>query len=71
MAPPGLMPGWFIWGGHNFTETARNVQLEFTERGPKLTADLAMKDGGSRGLQGLFLADKIMNVDGHLKFMGP
>lgn len=28
-----------------------------------------MHGGGTRGRQGLFLADKISNVDGHLKFL--
>lgn len=28
-----------------------------------------MHGGGTRGRQGLFLADKIANVDGHLRFL--
>lgn len=28
-----------------------------------------MKNGGSRGRQGIFLADKIENQDGHLRFL--
>lgn len=62
------MIGWFLWGGVNFSESSHNIQLENTDRGPKLTADLAMADGGSRGRQGLFLADKIENQDGRLRF---
>ena len=62
------MIGWFLWGGVNFTESAHNIQLENSDRGPKLTADLSKADGGSRGRQGLFLADKIENQNGNLKF---
>ncbi|KAE8154346.1 Cyanovirin-N [Aspergillus avenaceus] len=67
----GNTDGWFIWGGSNFTRSARDVALENTPWGPKLCADLRMKDGGSRGRQGVMLSDKIQNVDGHLRFLGP
>ncbi|KAK1141833.1 hypothetical protein N8T08_008499 [Aspergillus melleus] len=67
----GNTDGWFIWGGSNFTRSASNVTLEHTEWGPKLCADLRTHDGGSRGRQGLMLADKIANNDGHFKFLGP
>lgn len=60
--------GWFIWGGVNFTQSAENIALEHTDRGPKLTAELHKRDGGFRERQGLFLADKIENRDGHLRF---
>lgn len=60
--------GWFIWGGSNFTETANDIQLENTGRGPKLTAYLKKRDGGYRELQGLYLADKIANENGELVF---
>lgn len=60
--------GWFIWGGSNFTETANDIQLENTGRGPKLTAYLRKRDGGYRELQGLYLADKIANENGELVF---
>ncbi|PKY02328.1 Cyanovirin-N [Aspergillus campestris IBT 28561] len=66
----GNSDGYFIWDGANFTRSARNIGLEASDRGPKLTADLEMHGGGTRGRQGLFLADKIANVDGHLKFLG-
>ncbi|KAB8071670.1 Cyanovirin-N [Aspergillus leporis] len=66
----GNTDGWFIWGGSNFTHSARNIVLEQTPWGPKLCADLPMKDGGSRGRQGMMLSDKIENVDGKLKFLG-
>ncbi|ODM16666.1 hypothetical protein SI65_08173 [Aspergillus cristatus] len=67
----GNTDGWFIWGGVNFTQSAENIALEHTDRGPKLTAELHKRDGGFRERQGLFLADKISNQDGHLKFTGP
>ncbi|PYH46049.1 CVNH domain-containing protein [Aspergillus saccharolyticus JOP 1030-1] len=63
--------GWFIWGGENFTESAHDIRLEHTDRGPKLTAQLRMANGGYRERQGIFLADKIANEDGHLRFLGP
>ncbi|RHZ55793.1 hypothetical protein CDV55_105411 [Aspergillus turcosus] len=65
----GNTDGWFIWGGNNFTRTARNISLEHTEQGPKLCADLEMRNGGSRGRQGIMLSEKIANNDGHLKFL--
>lgn len=64
-----IRAGWFVWGGVNFTQSAHNIALENTDHGPKLTADLPMSNGGSRGRQGMFLADKIENQDGHLKFL--
>jgi hypothetical protein len=64
-----IISGWFIWGGHNFTRTARNISLEHTEFGPKLCAELEMNNGGTRGLQGIMLSEKITNNDGHLKFL--
>ncbi|OGM47928.1 hypothetical protein ABOM_002738 [Aspergillus bombycis] len=67
----GNTDGWFIWGGSNFSNSARNVTLEETPWGPKLCADLPMINGGSRGRQGMMLSDKIRNNDGHLKFLGP
>ncbi|PYH86688.1 Cyanovirin-N [Aspergillus uvarum CBS 121591] len=67
----GNTDGWFIWGGQNFTETASDVRLEMTEYGPKLVANLRTHDGGSRGLQGIMLSDKIANEDGRLRFLGP
>ncbi|GFF79172.1 cyanovirin-N homolog [Aspergillus lentulus] len=68
----GNTDGWFIWGGTNFTRTARNISLEHTAYGPKLCAELQTRDGGwSRGLQGIMLSEKIANNDGHLKFLGP
>ena len=63
------LTGWFIWGGSNFTESSNDIQLEHTERGPKLTAYLRKNDGGYRELQGIYLADKIANEDGHLVFL--
>ncbi|KAA8643360.1 CVNH domain-containing protein [Aspergillus tanneri] len=67
----GNTDGWFIWGGQNFTRSAKNINLEHTEWGPKLVAEMRSLDGGSRGLQGLMLADKIAVVDGRFKFLGP
>ncbi|RAL16162.1 CVNH domain-containing protein [Aspergillus homomorphus CBS 101889] len=67
----GNTDGWFIWGGENFTRSASDVRLEDSDRGPKLTAELLTRDGGSKGRQGIFLADKIANEDGHLRFLGP
>ncbi|KAK6812580.1 hypothetical protein RU639_011754 [Aspergillus parasiticus] len=67
----GNTDGWFIWGGSNFTHSARNITLEETPWGPKLCADLPMINGGSRGRQGIMLSDKIQNNDGRLKFLGP
>lgn len=64
-----ITSGWFIWGGNNFTRTARNISLEHTEQGPKLCAELEMRNGGSRGRQGIMLSEKIANNDGHLKFL--
>ncbi|KAF7183720.1 hypothetical protein CNMCM7691_004070 [Aspergillus felis] len=65
----GNTDGWFIWGGCNFTRTARNISLQHTEHGPKLCAELEMNGGGTRGLQGIMLSEKIGNNDGHLKFL--
>ena len=64
----GIKIGWFRWGFTNLTQSAKNIALEHTDQGPKLTADLPMSDGGSRGRQGMFLGDKIENNNGHLKF---
>lgn len=64
----GIKIGWFRWGCTNLTQNASNISLEHTDQGPKLTADLPMLNGGSRGRQGMFLGDKIENNNGHLKF---
>ncbi|KAE8146761.1 Cyanovirin-N [Aspergillus avenaceus] len=66
----GNTDGWFIWGGQNFTRTARDIRLEQTGNGPKLIATMQTNSGGDRGAQGLMLADKIENNDGHLRFTG-
>ncbi|KAL1970788.1 hypothetical protein VTN77DRAFT_2622 [Rasamsonia byssochlamydoides] len=67
----GNSDGWFIWGGENFTRSARDIRLEHGPNGPKLTAELPMINGGFRGRQGIDLADKIENQNGHLVFLGP
>ncbi|OJJ43047.1 hypothetical protein ASPZODRAFT_146357 [Penicilliopsis zonata CBS 506.65] len=65
----GNSDGWFIWGGENFTATARDIRLDQGPRGPKLTAELPMRNGGFRERQGIDLADKIENQNGHLVFL--
>ncbi|KNG87461.1 hypothetical protein ANOM_004167 [Aspergillus nomiae NRRL 13137] len=67
----GNTDGWFIWGGKNFTSTARDIRLEDTEYGPKLVAVMRSNNGGDRGLQGMLLGDKIENRNGELHFTGP
>ncbi|KAL1979791.1 hypothetical protein VTN96DRAFT_5198 [Rasamsonia emersonii] len=66
----GNSDGWFIWGGENFTRSARDIRLEHGPRGPKLTAELPMINGGFRERQGIDLADRIENRDGHLVYLG-
>lgn len=63
------LPGWFLWGGENFTLSARDIRLEHGPRGPKLTAELPKIDGGFRERQGIDLADKIENRNGHLVYL--
>lgn len=61
--------GWFIWGGRDFTHSAREIHLEHGANGPHLTAELPMRDGGYRERQGIDLADKIRNENGRLIFL--
>ncbi|UDD59426.1 hypothetical protein AFCA_006847 [Aspergillus flavus] len=58
--------GWFVRGGENFTETAHEIELEFREDGPWLTAFLTEVDGEDRERQGINLADHIGNDCGRL-----
>ncbi|KAE8318162.1 CVNH domain-containing protein [Aspergillus transmontanensis] len=58
--------GWFVRGGENFTETAHEIELEFREDGPWLTAFLTEVDGEDRERQGINLADHIGNDGGRL-----
>ncbi|KAJ9298593.1 hypothetical protein DTO271G3_3560 [Paecilomyces variotii] len=67
----GNSDGWFIWGGRDFTHSAREIHLEHGANGPHLTAELPMRDGGYRERQGIDLADKIRNENGRLIFLGP
>lgn len=63
------MTGWFIWGGRNFTHSAREIHIEHGPKGPHLTAMLTKRDGGFRERQGIDLADKIENQNGRLVFL--
>ncbi|QRD89498.1 Cyanovirin-N [Aspergillus flavus] len=58
--------GWFVRGGENFTETAHEIELEFRDDGPWLTAFLTEVDGGDRERQGINLAEHIGNDGGRL-----
>ncbi|BAE60348.1 unnamed protein product [Aspergillus oryzae RIB40] len=63
--------GWFVRGGENFTETAHEIELEFREDGPWLTAFLTEVDGEDRERQGINLADHIGNDCGRLVWAQP
>ncbi|RAH42397.1 CVNH domain-containing protein [Aspergillus aculeatinus CBS 121060] len=65
----GNANGGFQWGGHDFSHSARDIELEQTERGPRLTAFLKGAGGEYRELQGLYLADRIKNEDGNLIYL--
>ncbi|KAE8323837.1 Cyanovirin-N [Aspergillus sergii] len=58
--------GWFVRGGERFTETAHEIELQFREDGPWLTAFLAEVEGEDRERQGINLADHIGNDGGRL-----
>ncbi|KAE8418031.1 Cyanovirin-N [Aspergillus pseudocaelatus] len=58
--------GWFVRGGNNFTETAHDIELEFREDGPWLTAFLTEVDGEDRERQGINLGEHIGNNSGQL-----
>ncbi|KAE8150582.1 Cyanovirin-N [Aspergillus avenaceus] len=58
--------GWFVRGGSNFTQTAQDIELEFREDGPWLTAVLREVDGEDRVRQGINLAEHIENQNGNL-----
>ena len=59
-----MKKGWFQWGGQNYSQTGSDFALD----GPKLVGNLKMNDGGSRGLQGINLDDKIANIEGVLVY---
>ncbi|KAI5817436.1 Cyanovirin-N [Pyronema omphalodes] len=63
----GNTDGWFLWGGKNFSKTARNFRLE--DGGKKLVAELLTADQSYRGLQGVVLSDRIENRDGRFYFI--
>ncbi|CCX15418.1 Cyanovirin-N [Pyronema domesticum] len=63
----GNTDGWFIWGGKNYSHTARNFRLE--EGGAKLVAELLTADQRYRELQGIDLHHRIENRDGKLHFL--
>ncbi|KAE8165103.1 Cyanovirin-N [Aspergillus tamarii] len=58
--------GWFVRGGSNFTETAQEIELDFRDDGPWLTAYLTEVDGEERERQGINLAEHIGNDGGRL-----
>ncbi|KAJ5220858.1 uncharacterized protein N7469_009745 [Penicillium citrinum] len=62
--------GRFEWGGHEFTERARNISFDPEEgasRAPILRAEL--EDDAGRFLPGdVNLAERINNRDGYLQF---
>ncbi|KAJ6136940.1 hypothetical protein N7497_012192 [Penicillium chrysogenum] len=65
----GNTDGYFSREAANFTETAENIELEFRDDGPWLTADLQKGDGEDRELQGINLAEHIENQGGQLVFI--
>ncbi|KAL1999969.1 hypothetical protein VTN02DRAFT_3728 [Thermoascus thermophilus] len=66
----GNTDGWFIWGGRNFTQSAKEIHIEHGPKGPHLTAMLTKRDGGYRERQGIDLADKFENQNGRVVFTG-
>ncbi|KAL4916335.1 Cyanovirin-N [Aspergillus aurantiobrunneus] len=61
--------GFFTRDGANFTDTAEDIQLEFRDDGPWLTAYLLKANGEDREHQGINLAEHIGNEDGELVFV--
>ncbi|KAB8263133.1 Cyanovirin-N [Aspergillus pseudonomiae] len=62
----GNSDGWFAYPGENFSETAHDIEIEFREDGPWLTAVLAEQDQEDRERQGINLAQHIGNNNGEL-----
>lgn len=54
-----------MWDGVNYTHTGHSFCLE----GAKLVGHLRKRDGGSRGLQGVDLNERITNNDGRLEYV--
>ncbi|KAF7114785.1 hypothetical protein CNMCM5793_000324 [Aspergillus hiratsukae] len=62
----GNEDGYFKMPGRGFTQSAQNIALEYSEHGPKLSAEMRREDGEWRERQGILLADKLENDEGHL-----
>ncbi|OGM49937.1 hypothetical protein ABOM_001462 [Aspergillus bombycis] len=62
----GNSDGWFAFPGENFSETAQEIELDFRDDGPWLTAVLAEHDQENRERQGINLAEHIGNDNGRL-----
>ncbi|KAE8378079.1 CVNH domain-containing protein [Aspergillus bertholletiae] len=62
----GNSDGWFSREDQGFTESAQNIELNFRDDEPWLTADLPAGDGDYRERQGINLAEHIGNNDGQL-----
>lgn len=62
--------GHFEWGGHDFTEDARNIKfnMEGSQQVPVLRAELR-DQGDDYVARDVNLAERINNRGGHLKFV--
>ncbi|KAF7712494.1 CVNH domain-containing protein [Penicillium ucsense] len=71
----GVRKGKLTWSGHNFTQTAENIHLEWEGDGkpqnPILHADVYTDPtvSAESAASCVNLADCIKNEDGHLRFM--
>lgn len=61
-----LSVGYLAWDCVNFQHTSNDIKL--TEGGTKLEAVLRKQDGNYSQPQGIYLNERIVNRDGHLKF---
>ncbi|KAL3477041.1 Cyanovirin-N [Aspergillus californicus] len=62
----GNLDGWFSRDASGFTGSAEDIELEFRDDGPWLTANLLMANGEDRERQGINLAEHIGNQGGEL-----
>lgn len=62
--------GHFEWGGHDFTDGARNItfSIEGPQQVPVLRAELR-DQGNDYAARDVNLAERIDNRDGHLEFV--
>ncbi|KAE8359185.1 Cyanovirin-N [Aspergillus caelatus] len=62
----GNSNGWFTWKGVNFANSARNIALVRRDEGYWLEGDLPKRDAGYRERQGIYLDERIQNVNSQL-----